>query len=83
MTEHPLFSLMVIAAATDVAVLNGRRGRHGLWAIGAIEIAAQDRGEGGPLKEGLPNGPRLESGETAFNLTEKRLHHHGHTICRT
>lgn len=37
---------MIIAAATDVAVLNGRRVRHGLWAIGAIEVVAQDRDDG-------------------------------------
>ncbi len=34
---------MVIAAATDVAVLNGRLVRHGLRAIGTVEVVAQDR----------------------------------------
>ena len=37
---------MIIAAATDVAVLDGRRIRHGLWAIGTIEVVAQDRDDG-------------------------------------
>src|SRR4051794_31134182 len=43
MTEHGLPSSMIITAATDVAVLNGRRVRHGLRAIGAIKVFAQDR----------------------------------------
>ena len=36
---------MVVAAATDVAVLNGRLVRHGLRAIGPVEVVAQDRGD--------------------------------------
>ena len=39
-------SSMILAAATDVAELDGRRVGHGLWAIGAIEVVAQDRGDG-------------------------------------
>jgi hypothetical protein len=37
---------MVISAAADVAVLDGRRVGHGLWAIGAIKVVAQDRDDG-------------------------------------
>ena len=37
---------MVIAATTDVAVLDGRHIRHGLRAIGTIKVVAQDRGDG-------------------------------------
>src|ERR1700750_2390100 len=37
---------MVIAAATAVPVLDGRPIRHGLRAIGTIEVVAQDRGDG-------------------------------------
>ena len=37
---------MVIAAATDVAVLDRRHVRHGLRAIGTIQVVAQDRGDG-------------------------------------
>ena len=34
---------MVVTAATDVAVLNRRLVRHGLWAVGPVEIVTQDR----------------------------------------
>src|ERR1700729_3025709 len=34
---------MVVAAATDVAVLNGRLVRHWLRAVGPVEVVAQDR----------------------------------------
>src|SRR4051794_27236716 len=34
---------MVVTAATDVAVLNGRLVRHGLRAVSPVEIVAQDR----------------------------------------
>ena len=37
---------MVIAAASDVAVLDRRHIRHGLGAIGTIQVVAQDRGDG-------------------------------------
>src|SRR5215475_1283827 len=37
---------MIIAATTDVAVLDGRHIRHGLRAIGTIKVVAQDRGDG-------------------------------------
>src|SRR4051794_11470764 len=37
---------MVIAAATDVAVLDGRHIRHGLRAISTIKVVAQDRDDG-------------------------------------
>jgi hypothetical protein len=37
---------MIVAAAADVAVLDGRRVGHGLGAIGAIEVVAQDRDDG-------------------------------------
>ncbi len=37
---------MVITTATDVAVLDGWRVRHRLWAIGTIKVVAQDRGDG-------------------------------------
>src|ERR1700733_13039174 len=36
---------MVVAAATDVAVLNGRLVRHGLRAVGPVKIVAQDRSD--------------------------------------
>src|ERR1700754_1626927 len=36
---------MVVAAATDVAVLNGRFVRHGLRAVGPVEVVAQDRSD--------------------------------------
>src|ERR1700733_1878770 len=34
---------MVVAAATNVAVLNGRLVRHRLRAVGPVEVVAQDR----------------------------------------
>jgi hypothetical protein len=37
---------MVITAATDVSVSDRRHIRHGLRAIGTIEVVAQDRGDG-------------------------------------
>jgi hypothetical protein len=34
---------MVIAAAANVAVLDGRFVRHLLWPVGSVEVVAQDR----------------------------------------
>ena len=46
MVKLSLFSSMVVAAATDVAVLNGRLVRHGLRAIGPGRgVVAQDRSD--------------------------------------